>query len=206
MRVNRQNYEVGKLIRLPEEQVTRRLCVSMSTTSVKPSALPLLVEEVRVEILKPLPELLRDRPLHMLPVGAVVEVPRWLASILEEEGYVKVLDSQGLDIQGLSRLSWREERSPSLIEVDSLLYPKIRELLERLEEEASTNIEAHSVKRQAEVKVLDIVRCRLQKLIQAAASPSVPRGLVESLTPEERMLYEEIRWIIERWTSRVKPS
>jgi len=180
--------------------------MSTSTTPVKPSALPLLVEEVRVEILKPLPELLRDRPLHMLPVGAVVEIPRWLASILEEEGYVKILNGQGLDLQGLSRLSWREERSPSLVEVDVLLYPKIREFLERLEEEASTNIEAHAAKKQAEVKVLDIVRCRLQKLIQAAASPSVPRGLLENLTPEERALYEEVRWIIERWTSKVRSS
>jgi len=178
----------------------------MAAPSVKRSALPLLVEEVKVEIVKQLPEVLGDRPLHMLPVGAVVEVPRWLASMLEEEGYVKVLDSAGLDLQGLSRLSWREERSPSLVEVDELLYPKIRELLERLEREASTSIEAHAAKKQAEVRVLDIVRCRLQKLIQAAASPSVPRGLLENLTPEERMLYEKVRWIIEEWMSKVKPG
>ncbi|RLF07426.1 MAG: hypothetical protein DRJ69_07140 [Thermoprotei archaeon] len=97
----------------------------MARSSVKRSDLPLLVEEVRVEILKQVPELPGGRPLHMLPVGAVVEVPRWLASILEEEGYVKVLDGHGMDLQTLSKLSWREERSPSPVEVDELLYPKI---------------------------------------------------------------------------------
>ena len=78
--------------------------------------------------------------------------------------------------------------------------------MERMEREASASIEAHAAKRQAEVKVLDIVRCRLQKLIQAAASPSVPRGLLENLTPEERSLYERVRWIIEEWVSRLKAS
>jgi len=177
----------------------------MAAPSIRRSSLPLLVEEVKVEVKKPLPEVFKDRPLHMLPVGAVVEVPRWLALTLEEEGYVKVLDGGGLDLQALSRLSWSEERSPSPVKAEELLYPRIRELLERLEREASTGIEAHEAKRQAEVKVLDLMRCRLQKLIQAAVSTSVPRGLLENLTPEERYLYEKVRWIVEGWLASVKP-
>ncbi|MCX8204463.1 MAG: DNA replication complex GINS family protein [Candidatus Nezhaarchaeota archaeon] len=176
----------------------------MSGASVKRSALPLLIEEVKVEVTKPLPEILETRPLHMLPVGAMIEVPRWLASILEEEGYVKVLSDVSLDLQWLSKLSWREERSPSPVEVDEALYPKIRELLERLGREASTSIEAHTAKKQAEVKVLDIVRCRLQKIVQAAVSPSVPKGLLDNLTPEEKMLFEKLRWIVDGWTSKIR--
>ncbi|MEM4699503.1 MAG: hypothetical protein QXT74_00965 [Candidatus Nezhaarchaeales archaeon] len=176
----------------------------MSEPSIKRSALPILIEEVKVEVLKPLPEVLDDRPLHMLPVGATVEVPRWLASILEAEGYVRVLSDTSLDLQGLSKLSWREERSPGLVEVDEALYPKIRELLERLEREASTSVEAHAAKRQAEVRVLDVIRCRLQKIIQAAVSPSVPKGMLDNLTPEERMLFEKIRWMVDRWASEIR--
>lgn len=157
-----------------------------------------------MEVVKPIPEVLEDRPLHMLPVGATVEVPRWLASVLEEEGYAKVLSSASIDLQGLSKLSWREERSPGLVEVDEALYPKIREFLERLEKEASTSIEAHTAKKQAEVKVLDILRCRLQKIIRAAVSPSIPKGLLDNLTPEERMLFEKIKWMVDDWISKVR--
>ncbi len=176
----------------------------MGAREVKRINLPLLVEEVKVEIVKPLPEVLEDRPIHLLPVGAVVEVPRWLASILEEKGFVKVLDEGGMDVAALSKLSWREERSSSLLPAEELLYAKIRALLEQLSREALVNIEAHALKRQAEVKVRDIMRCRLQKLVQAALSPSVPKSLLDSLTPEEKFLFERIKSLINEWLSSIQ--
>ncbi len=165
--------------------------------------LALMVEEVKVEILKPLPEVLEDRQLHLLPVGAVVEIPRWMASVLEKEGYVKVVDSEAIDLASLSKLSWREERSSNLLPAPETLYPKIRQYLDRLRQEASANIEAHAAMKQAEVRVRDIMRCRLQKLVQAALSTSVPRGLLDNLTPEERFLYERLKHLIDRWLSSI---
>lgn len=159
---------------------------------------------MKVEVLKQLPRLLEDRQLHSVPVGAVVEVPRWMAEVLERGGYVRVVEDEAVDLASLSKLSWREERSPGPLPAPETLYPKVRSYLERLRREASSSLEAHTAMRQAEVKVRDLVRCRLQKVVQAALSPSVPRGLIDNLAPEERFLYERVRQLIEDWVSSIE--
>lgn len=169
--------------------------------AIKHSRLPLLVEEVKVEVVKPMSEVFKDRSLHLLPEGAVVEVPRWLASILEKEGYAKLIDREAADLSTFSMFAWREERSPSLLPAQELLYVRMRALLEDLSREASVNVEAHKLKSQVEVKTMDIMKCRIQKIVQAALSPSAPKSLLDNLTPEEKFLYEKVKHLIHEWFS-----
>jgi len=163
------------------------------------------MEKVKVRVLRPTPELkVGDEVLGPFTQNQEVEVERWIAQVLVEKGYAEMLDSQDVDLTLLSRIAWREERTPQLTQLEDSFYAKVKAYLDKLNEKARTSTEALTEKRMAKVKLIDIVNCRLQKIVNMALmGGQPPKDVLSCLTPEERALLEELSEAIERWRRSV---
>ncbi|MCS7140405.1 MAG: hypothetical protein N3F04_04855 [Candidatus Nezhaarchaeota archaeon] len=163
------------------------------------------MEKVKVRVLKSIPEIkVGGGVIGPLAQGQEVEIERWIARVLKEEGYVEIIDEKSVDLPLLSKIAWRESRSSQLTSLEPSFYVKVKKYLKSLSEKAKVSPEALSEKKTAEVKLIDIVNCRLQKIVaMALASAQPPKEVIESLTPEERMLFNELSSAISRWRQDV---
>jgi hypothetical protein len=164
------------------------------------------VEKVKVKVLKKVPEIrINEEVLGPFPQDQEVEIERWIAKILKEEGYVEIVDERGIDLTAISRIAWKESRTPQLVLLEPTFYVKARSYLKSLAEKAKANPEALNEKKLAEVRLIDIINCRVQKIVNMALTGAQPpREVLDCLTPEERMLFNELCGLISRWRRRVK--
>ncbi len=164
------------------------------------------LEKVRVKVLKRVPEIrVGEEVLGPFSQDQEVEVERWVAKILKEEGYVEVVDERGVDLATISKIAWRESRTPQPIPLEPTFYVKARNYLKSLAERAKVNPEALNEKKQAEVRLIDIINCRVQKIVNMALTGTQPpREVLECLTPEEKLLFNEVCGLISRWRRSVK--
>ena len=164
------------------------------------------VEKVKVKVLKRVPEIrVGEEVLGPFLQDQEVEVERWIARILKEEGYVEVVDEKGVDLATISRIAWKESRSPQPAPLEPTFYVKVRNYLKSLAEKARISPEALNEKRLAEVRLIDIINCRVQKIVNIALTGAQPpREVLECLTPEEKMLFNEVCGLISRWRRSVK--
>ncbi|MCS7098110.1 MAG: DNA replication complex GINS family protein [Candidatus Methanomethyliaceae archaeon] len=137
--------------------------------------------------------------------GSELKIPRWAAKALEEEGYVKIKDEEQLKSVDVIKLLWKEERSETLCKIPEKFYPKLRELLKTLNENVKRNPTdtAISEQRQTHMKALDLINCRLQKIIRLSFERSPPKSSIDMLEPEELALFKILRSEIENWKQRI---
>ncbi|MHC1601584.1 MAG: hypothetical protein ACXQTB_04495 [Candidatus Nezhaarchaeales archaeon] len=164
------------------------------------------VEKVKVKVLKNVPEIkVGDEVLGPLIQDQELEVERWIARILREEGYVEIIDEKAVDLTMLSKIAWKESRTPQLTPLEPAFYVKVKNYLKSLNERAKSNPEILSEKKMAEVKLTDIVNCRIQKIVyMALTGAQPPREVLENLTPEEKMLFDELSSTISRWRQSIR--
>ena len=164
------------------------------------------VEKVKVKVLRRIPEIrVGEGVLGPFPQDQEVEVERWIARILKEEGYVELIDEKGIDLAMISRIAWKESRTPQLVQLEPTFYVKVRSYLKSLVEKAKASPEALNEKKLAEVRLIDIINCRAQKIVNIALTGAQPpREVLDCLTPEEKMLFNEVCGLISRWRRSIK--
>ncbi|MDJ0274709.1 MAG: hypothetical protein QXO17_07810 [Nitrososphaerota archaeon] len=131
------------------------------------------------------------RRLEGIRAGSVLEVPAWVADVLGEARLAEVVDEVGL--QQLYQLLVRERRGAEPVQLPEGFYPKVRRALSRAQREEAQRIE--NVLR-------DVVNLRLSKLIPAALKSPDPEW-IRNLTPEERLLFEDLKARIREFYSSV---
>jgi len=140
-----------------------------------------------------------------LKEGESYELPLWVALELGRRGITRVVDDCILDPSKLHKIHWREKmQSPSsLSALPQDFYPKLRLLISELRARADEGPEGA----REYVKVLnyskDIVNCRVRKVVSMALARVEPTRALRNLTVEERMLYEEVRRLVEEWRRRI---
>ncbi|MEM2214362.1 MAG: hypothetical protein QXD66_02785 [Candidatus Nezhaarchaeales archaeon] len=164
------------------------------------------VEKVRVKVIKKVPEIkVGDEVLGPLDQNQEVEVERWIARVLKEEGYVDIIDERSVDLSLISKIAWKEVRTDQLVPLEPTFYVKARKYLKILNEKAKVNPEALNEKRAVEVKLTDVVNCRVQKIVSLALTGTQPpREVLDRLTPEEKVLFNEVRRLISRWRQAIR--
>jgi hypothetical protein len=164
------------------------------------------VEKVKVKVLKKIPEIrVGEEVLGPLTQDQEVEVERWIAKVLKERGYVEVVDEKGVDLAIISKIAWRESRTPQPTPLEPTFYVKARNYIKSLAEKAKTNPEVLNERRLAEVRLVDVINCRIQKIVNMALTGAQPpREILDCLTPEERMLFNELCGLISRWRRSIK--
>lgn len=136
--------------------------------------------------------------------GKDYNIRLWIAQELERDGVVKIKEG-ALDATKLYRIQWTE-RIQAVSQLSSLpedFYPKLRRMIEDLRSASKTSPEKMREYEYAQNLSLDIINCRLKKIISLASSSTQESLTLKNLTLEERDLYERIRRIINEWRSNI---
>ncbi len=139
--------------------------------------------------------------------GDNVELPRYVADMLLKGNLAKVNTKKLPTSIELSKLLWIEERSEQLQKLDEDFLHRVKLYLKSLEQLAreSTSVNPILLAQEAQhvkIKVLDLMKRRLVKIVKIALSNPNPRQeVLEKLTIEERMLYVKLCRELGSWLS-----
>ncbi|MDK2383241.1 MAG: hypothetical protein QI199_00330 [Candidatus Korarchaeota archaeon] len=118
-----------------------------------------------------------------------VEVPKWLADILAEEGLAEV---EEVNWKIISEKLYKEKVSLMPLELPPYTYPLIREILEHSPEDSLIRRDAISLVNKRISKILNHKRTSI-----ALTSKRTPKNLL----PEELILYNALRAVVDGWMS-----
>jgi len=130
--------------------------------------------------------------------GQAFEVPRWVAEVLEESNLVDLSD-EAVEAD-LFRALQREklQGSTQLSHIDRDLYLRLRRYLMMLKRRDPRGPHYEKVR----VSVQDLITMRLVKIITLAGYTAQPEP-TSLLSPEELLLYREIRALVSEWRKLV---
>ncbi|NHV46069.1 MAG: hypothetical protein DSO09_02625 [Candidatus Methanomethylicota archaeon] len=167
-----------------------------------------LYEEDLIEVVfqKPISKLIIEgEDYGSLVKGKEIKIPRWAAKILEEEGYVKIKSEDLLKTSDVIKLAWNEERVETLCKLPEKFYPKLRELIKNLNESIKKNPTATIINEQKQVtmKALDLINCRIQKILRLCFERTPSKSIIDMLEPEENALFQLLHSEIEEWRNKI---
>lgn len=161
--------------------------------------------QIRVVVLREIPETPRMMKLSSAKVGQELEVSYWTAKELVQLGYARFREEDILNYNSLSKIHWRETipASRQLPALQSNFYCALRRHLTDLQQLSKQDqVKLRELER-TETLVRDIVNCRIRKIVSIAASPTPSDELIQGLTYEERVLYQILNRTIEDWKSKL---
>jgi DNA replication factor GINS len=168
-------------------------------TFVKNREASFLMSPVKVTARTDIPEAnLSTFTLQEVAEGDVVEVPRWVAEVLEENNLVN-MGEEGVEAElfrALQREKLQGPTQPSQLSKD--IYLKLRRYLMILRRKNPQDPHYQKIK----VSTQDLITTRLVKMVTMAGYTSQPEPTI-LLSPEELLLYREIRELVSEWRSLV---
>ncbi|MEM3874327.1 MAG: hypothetical protein QXU45_04270 [Candidatus Bathyarchaeia archaeon] len=140
--------------------------------------------------------------------GNEYEVMYWVARELEKFGVVRFRSEELLDSTKLYKIHWKErvQTAGQISELPKDFYPKLRRYLDGLREEVVRHPEKMREYEKARQLALDILNLRLKKIVSLASAPAQTEHVLRNLTAEERILYEQIYRLINRWKAQLLES
>ncbi len=158
-----------------------------------------MMSSVKVTARTDIPEAnLSTFTLKEVSEGDVVEVPRWVAEVLEENNLVN-LGEEGVEAElfrALQREKLQGPTQPSQLSKD--IYLKLRRYLMILRRKNPHDPHYEKVK----VSTQDLITTRMVKMVTMAGYTSQPEPTI-LLSPEELLLYREIKELVSEWRSLV---
>jgi len=169
-----------------------------------------LAKKVRVMVLKDLGNVRADGEVYELRKGTEVELPRWLARTLQQQGIVKILETP-LTIDDIARVHFNVFNARSLRELEAVpeyFYLQVQEYLEELSRRIREEFNAALLdeRRKAELYMLEIVSRRITALLQALRSPAAVAEISSKLSMEERVLADAMKSLLDDWLKTVVKS
>ncbi len=115
--------------------------------------------------------------------GEILNIPRWIANILQSEKHVEIKDSETL--VELKQAVMKEELHGDfdLITLEPHFYIKIKSYMKRLSEKDSVKVESLLNK---------LLRTRKTKIIRLADSSKLTAEISQKLSVEEREFYNQV--------------
>ncbi|HSV49650.1 MAG TPA: hypothetical protein VLH35_04980 [Candidatus Acidoferrales bacterium] len=139
--------------------------------------------------------------------GNEYEIYFWVAKELAQTGMVHFREDDMLDSTKLSRAQWKETSCiPGQIsELKSDFYPKLRRFLLEQKDQATQTQQSEKFQEYDRTKHLarDIVNSRLKKIVSLAAAPAQSEQILNKLTTEEKILYEQLVKLISQWKAKI---
>jgi len=168
----------------------------------------ILFENSRAKMVakRPCPEIeVAGEKMGAFEEGEEFQTKFWVGCVLSELGLADFQDENLLDLVKLHKLYWKEsiQNGKRLSSLPEFFYPKLRRFLldlkERSRDDPNLTIEYGKARRLAQ----DILSCRLKKIVGLSAAPAQTGDVLESMTSEERDLYERLSKVIRDWESRI---
>lgn len=154
----------------------------------------------------PVVQMSEDQKLGPFEKGHEYRMTRWIAEQLRIDGIVEIKDPQPITNAELRNILWKEVRSNVLTKLPERFYPRLRNYLRILRQQASKTGKPLAIREeeQALQNLRDLINSRLQKILRITQATSPPTTALGGLTPEERELYEQVRKIMESWTQELQ--
>ncbi len=161
-----------------------------------------MLSPAKVAVLKDLGDVRTANGWEEFRRGDEANLPYWMALGLMREGYVELRESSVSEADvGRNLLVERSLRGRDFSNVKERFYVEVRELIKKLEEEGTPQSYLRASKLRS--SLVDFVRIRLRKMINAAFLSSKPEEMVERLLPDERPLFLELANEIQEWVKEV---
>ena len=143
-----------------------------------------------------------DQKMGPFEKGHEYRMTRWIAEQLRIEGILEIKDLQPVTNTEVSKILWREVRSSVLTKLPERFYPRLRNYLHILRQQASKTSKPIAIREeeQALQNLRDLLNSRLQKILRLTQATSPPTTALDGLTHEEGELYQQVREIIDSWT------
>jgi DNA replication factor GINS len=139
--------------------------------------------------------------------GNEYEVYFWVAKELAQAGMAHFREEEILDSTKLFKAQWKEgvQVPGQISELPEDFYPKLRRFLQELKTQATQSQQSEKYQECDRVKHLarDIVNSRLKKIVSLAAGPGQSEQVLNKLTKEEKIVYEQLVKIISEWKAKI---
>lgn len=161
---------------------------------------------VRVIFIKDYPGLPTPTGLLDVKKGDELELPRWQARLLREEGYVELRDVP-VDLEFINMYHYKERKGSTASQLSQIpqdFYVKAAELIEKLDrliKETPSQVIIRD-REVAERNLVDIAEARLAKIIRFSYTGG--EEFREKMSPEERIIYNHVVEAVEAWRSYLK--
>jgi DNA replication factor GINS len=168
-----------------------------------------MLKRVRVMVVRDAGEIIVDNETIPLQKGVEIEIPLWLAQVLEKEGLVNPIEPP-MSIEDIARVHFSviSARTPADLEpLPKNFYLETMRYIKMLDEQIRKEFRAELLeeKQKAVQYVLEIMDRRLLLILQSMRSPTSLAEISSKLSEEEAVLLEELRSDIETWRSRLMP-
>ena len=155
---------------------------------------------VSVKILKDTNGLLEREFALNLKRGQEKSLPLWVATELVKLGYAK-LKENFIELSELHDALKKEGEAHALQPLDEDFYLRTREQLRFLKEIDSPT--AQQSFERIEALLRDILSMRLFKILKIASQAKNARSFAESMTKEERVLFQELSSVCTQWKDKL---
>ncbi len=164
---------------------------------------------IRVMVVKDYGRITIDGAEYTLNKGAEIEVPRWLADILEEMGVANPVE-RGLDIEDITRVHFSTLNARTPAELEPLprdFYMEALRYIERLSVRIKREFNASLLEEQQKAVryLLEIIDRRLTLILQSIRSPASIAEISSKLSPEELVLLNSLKESLEIWQKFLSP-
>jgi DNA replication factor GINS len=168
-------------------------------------------EYVRVAYTAPATLVFLEDDYVELVKGAEYNLPRWVAELLAEKGYVKILE-EGVDAVALGRLMFNESRSRGQIKFEKLkgyFYYKVKSTIQHLLKQYKSASNIEEIKRISDTlstlssNTKNLYKIRLSKILSLLSVQELSPELLGNLSEEEKLLYTTLRTVLEIFDKRV---
>ena len=140
--------------------------------------------------------------INPLRAGQKVKVPLPIARILVDEGYASYDEESIPNVTEINKIAWMEARTDELQELPPNFYYLASLLVKKLKEKVINEKDLHSERHLLLVRstLLDIIKCRLQKIVKIAlANPTPSKEIISKMSFEEEMLYLSLCKLLSSW-------
>lgn len=131
--------------------------------------------------------------------GEVLEIPRWIAEVLQELGLGEMMEEsfEAELFKSLSRERMQESLQLSTLKAD--FYLRMKKFLEELRAKRKRNLLLKPDYDKLSISAYDLLTLRTSKLLYLASAPSPSTDLVRKITPEEAQLFDYVHKTVEKW-------
>ena len=136
--------------------------------------------------------------------GNEYEVYYWIAQKFAESGIVHFREDDCLDATKLYKVQWKErvQIAGQISDIPEDFYPRLRRYLANIKEEITKPEKMHEYEKATQL-AWDIVNSRLKKIVALSSGPAQTDQVLKKFTEEERLIYEQLGKIINKWRTQI---
>ena len=136
--------------------------------------------------------------------GNEYEVYYWIAQKFAESGIVHFREDDCLDATKLYKVQWKErvQIAGQISDLPEDFYPRLRRYLTNIKEEITKPEKMHEYEKATQL-AWDIVNSRLKKIVTLSSGPAQTDQVLKKFTEEERLIYEQLGKIINKWRTQI---